>query len=117
MRKQRGYDFDRLFLGQNLKQTTVVSHQLKSKDQPCQRVSHLAETKQFNNYMKDNSKKIAKPTVRMASRNSSIITDISKVSSAEKTSRKQSLSNIQLLACKDKISQIEMTVSKYCPMD
>jgi hypothetical protein len=117
MYKQRGYDFDRLFIGQNLKQTTVVSRQPKSKDQPCQRVSHLAETKQFNNHTKDNTKKISKPSIRMSSRNSSIITDSSKESSAEKTSRKQSLSNIHLLACNDKISHTEMTISRYSQVD
>jgi hypothetical protein len=117
MRKQRGYDFDRLFIGQNLKQTTVVNCQPKSKDAQYQRVSHLAETKQFNNYTKVNTKKITKPSIRMSNRNSSIITDSSKGSSPEKTSRKQSLSNIQLLACKDKVPQTEITVSHYHKID
>lgn len=45
MHKPQGYDFERLFMGRDLKKTTVINRISLVKQQPTKQVSDMAQTK------------------------------------------------------------------------
>lgn len=115
MRKQRAYDFDKLFPGQQPPKQTTVMRQPRSKESAALlKVNHLAETRNPNIQAKPHRKEGKEPV--RSSRNTSGYTDSSRGSSAEKTSRKPSVANIQLVASRQHQPR-ELTVSRAVPFD
>jgi hypothetical protein len=90
MRKQSVYDFEKLFMGHNLKKNGAAAKDPPSREATAQR----ERAKQVNNYVR-----ATKPQgINLHIKTSSTVSSVSsKGSSAEKTSRKPSVGNIHLI--------------------
>ncbi len=92
MRKNSAYDFEKLFVSHNLKKTTVRDlREQPSREGSTHKVSHLAQTKQLS--IKTNNFKSSQMDTKNQSANIS-----SRGNSNEKSSRKPSQANINLMS-------------------